>query len=202
MDDVCNYVFQGKGKVNEDMCETKYDCADKVICDKSFCATQKSVTTTCGNPGDTCRTGNYCAPNSSQVFVCMAKGDAGDMCDAATPCKETLRCAGGTCADRVAAGATCISQRRLRDLGAVTATRTRATKCDPGLSFAAGSPSCADYGGSGSGPGTGGRAAAAVVRAAAVARWTGRRQRWRGRPGRRRWGERQRWWRRDRRQRR
>ena len=34
-DDVCNYVFQGKGKVNEDNCDTKYDCADRVICARS-----------------------------------------------------------------------------------------------------------------------------------------------------------------------
>ena len=27
LDDVCNYVFQGKGKVNEDICDTQYDCA-------------------------------------------------------------------------------------------------------------------------------------------------------------------------------
>ena len=119
LDDVCNYVFQGKGKVNVDMCETKYDCADRVICDKSFCATQKSVTTTCGNPGDICGTGNYCAQNSSQVFVCMPKGDAGDMCDAAKPCMEALRCAGGTCMDRIASAGSCSIQRRLRHLGAL-----------------------------------------------------------------------------------
>jgi hypothetical protein len=155
MDDVCNYVFQGKGKVNEDMCETKYDCANKVICDKSFCATQKSVTTTCGNPGDICGTGNYCAQNSSQVFVCMPKGDAGDMCDAGKPCKEALRCAGGTCADRVAAGATCTSNADC-PTSSPFCDPYAGSKCDPGLSFAAGSPSCADFGGSGSGPGTGG----------------------------------------------
>ena len=74
MDDVCNYVFQGKGKVNVDNCETKYDCADRVICDKTLCATQKAVTSNCGNPGDTCPTGNYCALNSSQGLRLHGQG--------------------------------------------------------------------------------------------------------------------------------
>jgi hypothetical protein len=102
MDDVCQYVFQGKGAVNVDNCETKYDCAGKVICDKTFCAMQKNVTTTCGNPGDTCPTGNTCAPNASGISVCSAKGASGDTCDANTPCVEALRCAAGKCTDRVA----------------------------------------------------------------------------------------------------
>jgi hypothetical protein len=155
LDDVCNYVFQGKGKVNEDNCDTKYDCASKVICDKTFCATQKTVNTGCGNPGDTCPTGNYCALNSASLYVCTAKGDADDMCDAATPCKEALRCAGTTCGDRVAAGATCASNADC-PTSAPFCDPYAGFKCDPGLSFAAGSPSCADFGGSGSGPGTGG----------------------------------------------
>ena len=60
MNDACNYVFQGDGEVNVDMCDVKYDCKDKVICDKGFCAMSKNVTTTCGNPGDVCPTGQFC----------------------------------------------------------------------------------------------------------------------------------------------
>ena len=156
MDDVCQYVFQGKGKVDMDNCDTKYDCADRVICDKTFCTTKKNVTTTCGNPGDTCPTGKYCTPNSADIETCTAKGASGDACDPTTkPCLESLRCAGGTCSDRVASAGTCTSNDDCVST-APFCDPYAGFKCDPGLSFAAGSPSCADYGGSGSGPGTGG----------------------------------------------
>ena len=135
---------------------TKYDCADKVICDKAFCATQgRQSTTTCGNPGDICADGNYCAQNSSQVSRLHAQGRAArparERSPAWRPCAAPAEPA--PIASRSALACTTNDDC---GLGAVTATRTRATKCDPGLSFAAGSPSCADFGGSGSGPGTGG----------------------------------------------
>ena len=155
MDDVCQYVFQGDGEVNVDTCQTKYDCAGKVICDKTYCAKQMNVTTTCGNPGDICPAGKYCAPNSSSLLVCTDKGASGDTCDETTPCLEALHCAAGTCTDRVGSAGSCTSSDDCL-AAAPYCDPYAGNKCDPGLSFAAGSPSCADYGGSGSGPGTGG----------------------------------------------
>jgi hypothetical protein len=155
MAEACNYVYQGDGEVNVDMCDVKYDCKDRVICDKGFCATSKSVSSTCGNPGDVCPTGQFCTMNMSSVFVCMPKGSSGDTCNATTPCLENLRCGpAGTCTDRVAMAMACTSNDDCV---------TTASYCDPyagmrcglGLSFASGSASCADYGGT-STPGTAG----------------------------------------------
>jgi hypothetical protein len=155
VDDVCQYVFQGKGKVNLDNCDTKYDCADRVICDKTFCATQKSVTAACGNPGDVCPTGNYCTMNSSSLFVCMAKGASGETCDGNKPCLESLRCAAGVCTDRVASAGSCGSNDDCA-AAAPYCDPSAGNKCDMGLLFAPNASSCADFGGTGSGPGTGG----------------------------------------------
>lgn len=160
IDDACNYVFQGDGEVNVDHCDNKYDCAGRVICDKTFCATAsapKAVDQPCGNPGDVCATGNYCAMNTAGVSVCTAKGSSGDTCSATVPCLETLRCA-GTCGDRLPMNSACTSNDDCA---------TTAPYCDPyagnvcfsGLFFAPNSSSCADFGGpssSGTGGTTGG----------------------------------------------
>jgi len=161
MNEACNYVFQGDGEVNVDNCDVKYDCKDKVICDKGFCAQSKNVTTTCGNPGDTCPTGQFCTANASDVKVCMPKGESGDVCSATAPCLESLRCSGGSCAERVGAAGACTSNDDCSS-DAPYCDPYAGNKCDKGLSFAAGSASCADFGGSsstgtgGSGGGTGG----------------------------------------------
>jgi len=156
--DACSYVFQGKGAVSLDMCDNKYDCAGKVICDKMFCATSKSVSTGCGNPGDTCPSNQYCAPNMASLLVCTPKGMSGATCDTSTPCIDSLRCSGGSCTDRVKAGDPCLG-----DFDCPTTAPYcdpfAGNKCDPGLSFSANSPSCAPYGGSSS-TGTGGSNAA------------------------------------------
>ena len=159
VDEVCQYVFQGSGKVNVDHCDVKYDCADKVVCDKTFCATPsspKAVDATCAGPGDICATGAYCAANTAGVMVCIAKGAAGDACDAGKPCVESLRCTAlGTCGDRVAAAGSCVSNDDCVST-APFCDPSAGNKCDLGLSFAPGSASCADFGGDGSTPGTGG----------------------------------------------
>jgi hypothetical protein len=154
MDEACNYVFQGKGVVNVDSCTVKYDCANRVICDKGLCATQHSVSTGCSNAGDVCPTNNYCAPNASQVLVCMPKGMSGATCDASTPCIDSLRCSGGSCTDRVPLAGACTSNDDCAS-AAPFCDPYAGNKCDQGLSFASGSASCADYG-DGSTAGTGG----------------------------------------------
>jgi hypothetical protein len=148
-------VFQGKGEVNVDSCDVKYDCAKKVICDKSLCATQKSVTGACANPGDTCPSDQYCAQNASSVYVCMPKGSNGATCDGSTPCVDNLRCSGTSCADRVAQAGACTSNADCVST-APYCDPYAGNKCDQGLSFASGSTSCNDYGGSGTPAGTGG----------------------------------------------
>jgi hypothetical protein len=166
MDEACNYVFQGDGEVNVDNCDVKYDCAGRVTCDKGYCAMTKAVTTGCGNPGDTCPNGQYCTANMATppLLVCMPRGMNSDTCSATAPCLESLRCASGTCMDRVAAGGACTSNDDC-PTSAPFCDPYAGMRCDQGLSFAAGSASCADYGGtsstgtggSGGGGGAGGR---------------------------------------------
>jgi hypothetical protein len=155
VDDACNYVFQGKGVVNVDMCDVKYDCANKVICDKGLCATQKNVSSACSNPGDTCPSDQYCAQNASSVYVCMPKGMSGATCSATTPCVDSLRCAGGSCTDRVASGGSCTSNADCAT-SAPFCDPYAGNKCDLGLSFASGSPSCSAFGGTTGAGGTSG----------------------------------------------
>ncbi|HXT99875.1 MAG TPA: hypothetical protein VN903_02720 [Polyangia bacterium] len=158
MTDACNYVFQGSGKVNVDMCDTKYDCKDRVICDKMFCAVAsapKAVDQPCGNSGDVCAAGTFCSPNSAGNKVCMARIASGAACSETAPCLENLRCAAGTCMERVGMSGACMTN----DDCATTAPFCdpyAMNRCDQGLSFSPGSLSCNDYGGGGSGTGTGG----------------------------------------------
>src|SRR6266498_480235 len=167
VNDACNYVFQGDGEVNVDMCDVKYDCKDKVICDKGFCAMSKNVTTTCGNPGDICPTGQYCAANASNIMVCMPKGASGDTCSATAPCTEDLRCAESKCTERVGMAGACTSNDDCSSV-APFCDPYAGNKCDKGLSFSAGSTSCGDFGGTsstgtaGNGGGTAGTGGGAV----------------------------------------
>jgi hypothetical protein len=159
MNDACNYVFQGKGMVNLDHCDVKYDCAGKVICDKTFCANASSPKASgqpCNNPGDICATGNYCAMNMAGVNVCTARGMSGATCDQFTPCLENLRCAAGSCADRVALAGACTTNDDCAT-AAPYCDPYAGNKCDQGLSFSSsGGGACVDYGGSGTPAGTGG----------------------------------------------
>ncbi|HXT99874.1 MAG TPA: hypothetical protein VN903_02715 [Polyangia bacterium] len=146
MSDACQYVFQGNGRVNVDPCDNKFDCADHVVCDKGFCATPRTVTGACGNPGDGCPTGNYCTQNVTLVYVCMPRGPSGASCDSTTPCLESLRCAGGICTDRLPSASACTSSDDCAP-AAPFCDPFANNRCDAGLSFSVGSPSCADYGG-------------------------------------------------------
>ena len=148
MHDACNYVFQGDGKVLVDACDVKYDCAGKVICDKGFCATSmtKGADQPCSNPGEVCATGNYCTVNTAGLLVCTAKAMTGATCSATIPCLETLRCSGGTCTDRVAAGAAARATTTARPRRP-TATRTRATAAHRGCRSRRSRRRALDYGG-------------------------------------------------------
>src|SRR5204862_190842 len=104
MNDACNYVFQGTAKTTE-ACTIKFDCADRnQICDKGLCAPKvtKNMGDLCGNPGEVCNTGSFCMM-SGATYTCVAKVTSGMACnDTTPPCLENLRCAAGSCTDRVA----------------------------------------------------------------------------------------------------
>jgi hypothetical protein len=157
MDDACNYVFQGTGEVQIAECTVKYDCAGRVVCDKGFCAnaTTSAVNAPCAGPGAVCAMGSYCAPNASGNLVCTAKGMTGATCSATAPCLETLRCASGTCRDRLEAGSDCTSNDDCL-AAAPYCDPYAGNKCDTGLFFAPNSTSCDDFGVTGGTPGTGG----------------------------------------------
>jgi hypothetical protein len=169
IDRACNYVFQGKKMLLTDACTTQFECAGTtngtIVCDKGFCATVsagKAAGTPCGNPGDTCAAGNYCAKNASDLFVCMARVASGGVCSDAKPCVENLRCAAGICSERVMAGASCGSDVDC-PMAAPFCDPYASSICDSGLSFAAGSPSCQSFtggnrtnGGGGAGGSAGG----------------------------------------------
>jgi len=161
MDEACNYVFQGTGMVLLAECDVKYDCKDRVICDKGFCAIAmtKPVGQGCGDSGDICATGSYCTENTAGNKVCTAKAMTGATCSATVPCLEALRCANGTCGDRVASGMACTANSDCAT-AAPYCDPFAGNRCDQGLSFASFSPSCADYGSptgaGGSGGGAGG----------------------------------------------
>src|SRR4029079_19204397 len=77
------------------------------------------------------------------------------------PCLEALRCSGGSCVDRVALGGTCASNDDCAT-AAPYCNHYAGNRCGLGLSFAEGSASCEDFGGTsstgtaGSGGGAGG----------------------------------------------
>jgi hypothetical protein len=156
--DACNYVYQGSAAKTE-ACTVNYDCADKShICDKGLCAPKatKNSGELCGNPGEICNTGSFCMMMGA-TYSCVPKLGSGMTCDATTPpCLENLRCAGGSCIDRVMLGADCTSDGDC-GMAAPYCNLYAGGRCSLGLSFAEGAAACDAFGGSGSGPGTGGR---------------------------------------------
>ena len=176
VNDACSYVFQGKAKLTE-ACTVKWDCADKGhICDKTLCAPKvtKNSGDLCGNPGEVCNTGSFCMMTAAGgPYMCMARVASGMPCTASTPpCLESLRCASGTCADRVASAGSCTTNDDCVST-APYCDPYAGNKCDPGLSFAPGAPVCNDFGGSGSGPGTGGQGGTAGTAGTAGSTGTG-----------------------------
>jgi len=156
IDDACNYVYQGAAKKTE-ACTVNYDCADKShICDKGLCAPKvmKASGDLCGNPGEVCNPGSSCMMMGA-TYNCVAKLGVGMTCGGtAAPCLENLRCSGGTCMERVALGGTCATNDDCAT-AAPYCNHYASDRCGLGLSFAEGSASCADFGGTSS-TGTGG----------------------------------------------
>ena len=145
VDDACNAVFRGNAALGGP-CATKYDCADDVICDRGVCAAPSTVAgnLSCVLPGQRCATGFYCAGDTNSV--CTPRVGAGDNCNAATPCLENLRCTGtGICGDRLLAGSPCASDADCA-ASAPYCDPAAGSRCDAGLLFAPGSPSCAGFG--------------------------------------------------------
>jgi hypothetical protein len=143
-----SYVFQGKVPKNMS-CTSKYDCAggeDSVICDKGVCATSttKASGVGCSDPGAVCDAASYCTMGGTLFYTCDPKGARGAICNADTPCIDSLRCAAGHCGDRVlangacASDSDCVSTSPYCDLFA-------GGVCSVGLQFAAGSNSCKDF---------------------------------------------------------
>lgn len=145
LNDVCARVFQGTVS-QPGGCETSYDCADGLICDKKRCASrvEKRSGELCGNPGEVCERGAFCAPDQG-VMNCVTKKARGEQCDPQTaPCLEDLRC-DGTCQDRFQSGAACTSDADCAS-GAPFCDPYIGNKCDAGLIFAPGAAACRDYG--------------------------------------------------------
>ncbi|MEO8875990.1 MAG: hypothetical protein ABI461_10410 [Polyangiaceae bacterium] len=145
MAEVCNRAFSGTvGSLKA--CGDSYDCADGLICDKGLCANSvtKNQGDLCGNPGEICAAGSYCALNGA-VSQCGAKGAQGAACSATLPCTESLRC-DNTCGPLFSAGAACASSADCAS-DAPYCDPNVGNKCDSGLTFAAGAPACKAYGG-------------------------------------------------------
>ena len=149
VDDMCERVFEG-ARESLQSCQSDYDCAGTRICDKGACATEtkKKQGDQCGNAGDVCEAGFYCA-QKGKFFVCDAKGGAGQRCAADLPaCREDLRC-DVTCQPRLTAGALC----RVNDDCSAAApfcdvNNNSGAKCGAGLHFAPEERElCKQYGG-------------------------------------------------------
>ena len=170
MNDACNYVFQGS-QPKDGTCANKYECSGTVICDSNnLCETQviQANGAPCNGPGQVCNTGLYCT--GSPVPRCAPRKMLSDTCDDMNPCLETLRCLNGTCAARAASGESCTSDADCATTGPAPVPYCdpyTGNKCDKGLSFGGGAPSCVDYGGGtgatggNDGGGTGGAGGAA-----------------------------------------
>jgi hypothetical protein len=146
MADVCNRTFSGNVQSLK-ACTSSYDCSGSLICDKNFCAnsTTKNLGDPCGDPGDICASGSFCSTPTGGLAQCVAEGAQAATCSATQPCQPTLRC-DNTCGPLFQAGTLCATSADC-DPSAPYCDPTIGSKCDSGLTFAAGAPSCKDYGG-------------------------------------------------------
>lgn len=138
VDETCERVFTGSKKQGEP-CAAPYDCEGTLTCDK-ICTTktEKTKDQPCNNPGDTCATGTYCGLRGDVKF-CNAKNNVGDICNATTPCLETLRCV-TRCQEKVATGQPCDTGEDCQS-GFCNAEKKCAAK------LVGGSGKCSDFGG-------------------------------------------------------
>jgi len=152
LDELCARVFTGN-KASLDPCTSSCECDGKLICDKGKCAdrVEKKAGALCGNPGEVCESGAYCVADMGGTFQCQKKKAKSEMCDAAAPCLETLRCQGGTCVDRLGIGEACMTHDDCGPTGPYC--NPWLGKCASGLNFAEGAAACAGFGGAGDGGG-------------------------------------------------
>jgi hypothetical protein len=147
MQATCANVYRGASPANG-ACLVDQDClGSSLICDKGFCGTgsMKEIGAGCGNIGETCVPGAYCAPNPITGFaVCTAKAGLQADCTA-TPCLETLRCAAGFCQARLTLGGACTSDG---DCGTGLFCEPYAHQCSGDIRFAPGTDACKAMGGS------------------------------------------------------
>lgn len=155
----CERVFSGSKKKNE-ACTNDYECTSGLICDPALlaCAPKANlqVGDACGVvPGQFCNTGLYCTlPVGMTIKVCVARKAMGEMCDAATPCVETLRCSAttATCAKKADNGEACANDSDCLPAAPYCDTYFTPTTCDTGFIPSRTAPECTIFGAT---PGTG-----------------------------------------------
>ena len=140
--ETCNRVFQGASSVNS-KCMTNYDCAGSNVCTSNICGakTVKAVMTGCGNPGDVCDTGLFCAPG--MPALCQPGKASGAACADSTQCGPNLRCSASVCGARGGSGAACTTNDDC-DTTAAYCNTADGSKCSAGLTFPG--ATCKDYG--------------------------------------------------------
>ncbi len=136
--EACERVFQGEAKANE-TCVVDFDCEKSLVCDKSICAAKKTVGAgaNCGNPGEYCPVGQYCAKPMT-VFVCAARQGLDKACGADLPCQEKYRCSAGLCKEQFEMSLACTSNQDCKS----GLCDPYSHVCVPFVSFALGSASC------------------------------------------------------------
>jgi hypothetical protein len=143
MQAICANVYRGSSMANGP-CQLDLDCYGDLVCDKGYCGTPKLVApgAGCANIGETCPQGTFCS-NASGIWMCTAKVGAQGAC-AASPCLETLRCAGGICMARLGLAESCASN----DDCTSGFCEPFAGKCAEDIRFANGTAACIAMGGS------------------------------------------------------
>jgi hypothetical protein len=153
LDVVCNQAFSGKIKAGDPCVSSDYECDTGLICDTNLhtCAMKKPVAANafCGNPGETCPAGQYCA-SSAGARQCTVRGAAGDACGTdLPPCLETLYCSAMTmkCTTKITIPATTCTSNS--DCGAAIpyCDPFYQNTCDRGFEPSRAAPECADFGG-------------------------------------------------------
>jgi hypothetical protein len=157
IDDLCNRVFQGKA-TNNTACHSDYDCTSSEICaleapgsSMSVCATPepKAAGAFCADPGSECATGTYCENVTGGAPLCNPRPGLNGVCNASTPCLESLRCLSGLCVPREQIGGACNptgpDPNSDCDPTAPYCDPNASNRCTPGLSFASESADCNAY---------------------------------------------------------
>ena len=146
----CESAFIGNVQQNQP-CTSTYDCASgtNVVCapfvggSGSVCGTvtDKTLGQACGDPGDTCQGGSYCAPSTtSGPPTCVATPVLNGTCSAALPCGQGNYCTGaGVCAQQLPTGAACTASS---ECASSYCDQYPPAACVTELTFARGSDDC------------------------------------------------------------